>query len=150
MTLVQKLHYVDDKLFGYRGGYFFWLSLYAVSVAVLSVDSTTGHQRDYLTNTGLMSCLSLVYHFYHHFNGNPASVPGQHACGTESLARMLYAAHCGWANIVGWNAIGVWNFILLIVCGTYGVTKLGENVHTIWNRQLYIDYVQEEKEAGIR
>ena len=61
MALVNKLHYVDDKLFGYRGGYFFWLSLYTVSLAVLSADSTTGHQRDYLTNTGLMSCLSLVY-----------------------------------------------------------------------------------------
>ena len=149
MSLVHKLHYVDDKLFGYRGGQIFWLTLYFVSVGVLSSDSTTGHQRDYLTYTTLMSCLSYAYYNYNQFVGNPASVPGQHAAGTESLARMLYAAHCGWANIVGWNAIGVWNFVLLIVAGMFGVSKLGEGFHTTWNRQLYINYVDEQKEAGI-
>lgn len=149
MPLVNQIHYVDDKVFGYRGGYFFWLALYATSVAVLSVDDTTGNQRDYLTHTSLMSCLSLVYYSYNQFLGNPASVPGQHAAGTESLARMLYAAHCGWSNIVGTNPVGVWNFVLLIVAGMFGVTKLGENLHTIWNRQLYLDYVTAEKEVGI-
>ena len=149
MALVNKLHYVDDKVFGYRGGYFFWLALYAVSVGVLSADDTSGHQRDYLTHTSLMSCLSLVYYSYHQFLGNPASVPGQHAAGVEALARVLYAAHCGWGNIVGTNAIGTWNVVLLVVAGMFGVTKLGENIHTIWNRQLYITYVEGEKEAGI-
>ena len=67
MTTVEKIHYVDDKVFGYRFGYIFWFSLYAVSVGVLSGDDTTGHQRDYLTHTSLMSCLSLVYYSYNHF-----------------------------------------------------------------------------------
>lgn len=150
MPLVDRLHYVDDKVFGYRLGYFFWLALYIVNVAVLSVDSTQGHQRDYLTNTSLMGCLTLVYYSYNQFLGNPSSVPGQHAAGTEALARILYAAHCGWGNIVGTNAIGAWNMVLLIIAGMFGVSKLGQNLHSIWNRQLYIEYVNKEKEAGIR
>ena len=150
MPLVDRLHYVDDKVFGYRFGYFFWLALYIVNVAVLSVDSTQGHQRDYLTNTSLMGCLTLVYYSYNQFLGNPSSVPGQHAAGTEAFARYLYAAHCGWGNIVGTNPIGVWNVVLLVISGMFGVSKLGENMHSIWNRQLYIDYVNREKEAGIR
>jgi hypothetical protein len=150
MPLVNQLHYVDDKVFGYRFGYIFWFSLYAVSLVVLSVDDTTGNQRNYLTNTGLMSCLSLVYYSYHQFIGNPSSVPGQHAAGTEGLARILYAAHCGWSNIVGTNPIGAWNTILLVISGLFAVSKIPENLHSIWNRQLYITYVNEEKEAGIR
>jgi len=150
MATVDKLHYVDDKIFGYRGGYFFWLMLYIVNVGVLSADSTSGPQRDYLTHTSLMGCLSLVYYSYNQFRGNPSSVPGQHAAGTEALARILYAAHCGWGDIVGWNAIGVWNFVLLIIAGMFGVSKLGENLHTIWNRDVYLEYVEREKAAGIR
>ena len=88
MALVDNLHYVDDKVFGYRGGYFFWLALYIVNVAVLSSDSTTGPQRDYATHTALMSCLTLVYYSYNQFKGNPGSVPGQHAAGAEGLARI--------------------------------------------------------------
>ena len=150
MTTVEKIHYVDDKVFGYRFGYIFWFSLYAVSVGVLSGDDTTGHQRDYLTHTSLMSCLSLVYYSYNQFIGNPSSVPGQHAAGTEALARILYAAHCGWSNIVGTNPIGAWNVVLLVICSMFGITKMGENLHTIWNRPLYIEYVAKQKEAGIR
>ena len=149
MALVNNIHYFDDKVFGYKRGYLFWLTLYTISVVVLSVDSTTGEQRDYLTNTSLMSCLSLVYYSYNQFIGNPASVPGQHAAGTEGLARILYAAHCGWGNIVGTNTLGVWNTVLLVIGGVFGVTKLGENMHSIYNRQLYIDYVNEQKENGI-
>ena len=74
----------------------------------------------------------------------------EHAAGTEALARILYAAHCGWGNIVGTNAIGAWNMVLLIIAGMFGVSKLGQNLHSIWNRQLYIEYVNREKEAGIR
>ena len=65
MTIVDNIHYVDDKVLGYRGGYFFWLGLYIVNITILSVDSTTGHQREYLTNTSLMGCLSLVTLFEH-------------------------------------------------------------------------------------
>ena len=146
MVTVDKLHYVDDKVFGYRGGYFFWLALYIVNVAVLSADSTSGPQRDYLTHTSLMGCLSLVYYSYNQFKGNPSSVPGQHAAGTEALARILYAAHCGWSDIVGWNALE-WEFCVVNYCGN--VCHLFENSYT-WNRDVYLEYVEREKAAGIR
>jgi len=150
MTIVDNIHYVDDKVLGYRGGYFFWLGLYIVNITILSVDSTTGHQREYLTNTSLMGCLSLVYYSYNQFKGNPSSVPGQHAAGTEALARLLYAAHCGWGNIIGSNPMGVWNFVLLIIATMFAATKLVENTHTIWNRNVYLEYVERQKEVGIR
>ena len=51
MSIVEKLHFVDDRVFGYRYGFIFWLSMWAVSVGILSADSTQGHGRDYLTNT---------------------------------------------------------------------------------------------------
>ena len=150
MAFVDNLHYVDDKLLGYRFGYFFWLSLYIVNVVVLSVDSTTGPQREYLTNTSLMSVLTLVYYSFNQFKGNPASVPGLHAGGAEALARLLYAAHLDWSEIVGTNTIGVWNFVLLVVAGLFGVSKLGENIHTLWNPNVYLEYVQRQKDAGVR
>ena len=131
MAFVDNIHYVDDKLLGYRFGYFFWLSLYIVNVVVLSVDSTTGPQREYLTNTSLMSVLTLVYYSYNQFKGNPASVPGLHAAGAEALARLLYAAH-------------------LVVAGLFGVSKLGETIHTLWNPNVYLEYVQRQKDAGVR
>lgn len=149
MALVHNLHYFDDKIFGYRRGYIFWLVLYIVNLAVLSVDDTTGPQRDYVTYTSLMSCLTLVYYSYNQFIGNPGSVPGQHAAGAEGLARMIFAAHCGWGNLVGTNPLGVWNVVLLALGGTFGVSKLGENFHSIYNRQVYLTYVDEQKEAGI-
>lgn len=149
MSLVEKIHKFDDKVFGYRRGYLFWMTLYVVNMSVLSVDDTQGHQRDYLTYTSLMSCLTLVYYSYNQFIGNPSSVPGQHAAGAEGLARMLYAAHCGWSNIVGSNPIGVWNIVLLALGGMFGVSKIGENLHSIYNRDTYIDYVAEQKRQGI-
>ena len=76
-------------------------------------------------------------------------VPGQHAAGAEGLARMLYAAHCGWTNIVGSNPIGVWNIVLLVLGGMFGLSKIGENLHSIYNRNTYIDYVEEQKRQGI-
>tara|TARA_B100001057_G_C22308565_1_gene741155 strand:- start:159 stop:611 length:453 start_codon:yes stop_codon:yes gene_type:complete len=149
MALVHNLHYVDDKVFGYRRGYFFWLALYIVNLVVLSVDDATGPQRDYVTYTSLMSCLTLVYYSYNQFIGNPGSVPGQHAAGAEGLARMILAAHYRWGDLVGSNPLGVWNVVLLALGGTFGLTKLGENLHSIYNRQVYLTYVDEQKEAGI-
>tara|TARA_B100001142_G_C14046016_1_gene543963 strand:+ start:287 stop:739 length:453 start_codon:yes stop_codon:yes gene_type:complete len=150
MDFIEKLHYVDDRVFGYRFGYFFWLSLFIVNNVVLGVDDTQGEQRDYLTHTSLMSCLTLVVYFYHQFQGNPSSVPAMHGAGTESLARILYASHCGWGNIVGTNTMGAWNCVLLVIAGLFGVSKMGQTIHTNWNRNAYIEYVNREKEIGIR
>lgn len=150
MPLLEQLHYVDDKVFGYRYGYLFWLSLFIVNNVVLGVDDTTGPQRDYLINTTLMSCLTLLVYFHHQFQGNPSSVPGMHGAGTEALARIVYASHCGWSSIVGTNTMGVWNCVLLVIASMFGVGKLTQSMHTNWNRDAYIEYVNKEKEAGIR
>ena len=150
MPLLEQLHYVDDKVFGYRYGFIFWLSLFVVNNVVLGIDDTTGPQRDYLITTTLMSCLTLLVYFHHQFLGNPSSVPGMHGAGTEALARIVYASHCGWSAIVGTNTMGVWNCILLVLSGMFGAGKLTQAMHTNWNRPAYIEYVNREKEAGIR
>ncbi len=147
--MIDKLHYVDDKVFGYKYGYIFWLTLYSVSLGVLSGDSTTGPQREYLTNTSLMCCFTLLVYFYHHFVGNPASLPGMHGAGTEAFARLIYAAHCGWGNLVGTNPIGVWNGVCLGLAVIFGASKLIQSYHTTLNRELYLEYVQRKKDEGI-
>ena len=147
--MIEKLHYVDDKVFGYRYGYIFWLVMYSVSLGVLSGDSTGGVQREYLTNTSLMSCLTLLVYFYNHYAGNPASLPAMHGAGTEALARLIYAAHCGWGNLVGTNPIGAWNGVCLGMAGMFGFSKLIQSYHTTVNREAYLEYVQRKKDEGI-
>lgn len=82
---------------------------------------------------------------HNQFKGNPASVPGQHGPGVESLARVLYAAHCGWGNIINVTPIGAWNGVMVGMACMFGMSKLVENFHTIFNRKEYMAYVEKLK-----
>lgn len=150
MALVENLHYVDDKVFGYRYGYFFWLSLFIVNNIMLGVDDVQGVQRDYLTNTSLMSCLTLVVYFYHQLKGNPSSAAGMQGASVEGLARILYASHCGWSDIVGTNPVGAWNCALLVIASLFTLGKLPQVLHTNFNRPLYLEYVERKKTEGVQ
>ena len=146
MPLVDNLHSFDNLL-GYRWGYVFWLSMFLSNFIVLICDSTQNVGREYLGNTMLMSCLSLVYYHHCRHSGLPASTPAMHVAGTEGLARYVLASKYGFSNIVdGGNAIAYMNYIMLGMSGIFAVSKVVASLHAVRNYQEYQDYEEREKE----
>tara|TARA_B000000557_G_scaffold255922_1_gene247559 strand:- start:59 stop:508 length:450 start_codon:yes stop_codon:yes gene_type:complete len=147
MALVDNLH-AFDNLLGYRWGYLFWLSMFTSNFVVLCADSTQNVGRDYLTNTVLMSCLTLVYYYHYRHQNVPASTPAMHAAGTEGLARYLLAAHYGFSNVVeGSNAIAYLNYVMLVMSGLFALSKTLASIHTVHNFDIYTEYANRQKDT---
>jgi hypothetical protein len=146
MSVVENLHSFDNLL-GYRWGYLFWLSMFTSNFVVLCADDTQGVGRDYLSNTMLMSCLSLVYYHMCRHRDIPASTPAMHVAGTEGLARYALAANYGFSNIVaGTNAIAYLNYVMLAMSGMFAVSKVAASLHAVNNYDLYKEYELKAKE----
>ena len=61
---VENVFMLENAL-GYRWGIWMWLCFFIPSVGVMFAESdVSGEARDFLVNTNLLSCLSLLYFNY--------------------------------------------------------------------------------------
>ena len=140
--MFNKLFLFDNTM-GYKFGNIMWLVFFLPSLGVLLGDSTTGPGRDYLAFGTLMSVLNYMVYGYYLMEGRPASTPSQVGILAEALGRWTLAAYYGPANIVGWSAIGVMNFILLLVSAIFGVMKMVAQFMVNFDVKGYLTYERE-------
>jgi len=145
MPVMDNLYFVDNKM-GYRFGQLMWLSFYIPSLVVLFCDSTTGPSRDFLLSVSLLSCASLLYYTVHRWLDTPASTPGMHTQTCELYARWLLAAYFGPANVIGSHAVGVMNWVQLVLMGVFGLAKLPASIYTLFDYEGYKAYEQKHRE----
>ena len=150
---VENVFMLENAL-GYRWGVWMWLCFFIPSVGVMFAESdVSGEARDFLVNTNLLSCLSLLYFNYFFWAGVPASSPSVHVLSAETAARLLLVSYYGMDNIVGTgmenNALYSWNWVQVIVGYVFGVGKFFQTMYILWNRREYMAYEEEQKEKMI-
>ena len=143
---MDNLYMVDTKM-GYRFGQLMWLSFYIPSFVVLLCDDTKGASRDFLAGVSLISCISLLYYSMHRWLDTPASTPGIHAQTFELYARWILAAYYGPTNVIGGHAVGVMNWVQLVLMGVFSLGKIPASIYTLFDYGAYREYETRQKET---
>lgn len=142
--IVKKMYWFDNTI-GYRWGFFIWLGFWGSNLLMLSLDDTQNASRDYAGICGVFSSLSLLYYSMHHWAGNPASTPAQHAILAEVSARFTMAAYLGLENITSDNILGIWNVFQLIFVSCFAVPKLFSKIYINFRPYEYQQYEKDMK-----
>ena len=140
VNFFRKLHMFEDSLLRMPGLYVFWTSLYAASLACLSVDDTTGSSRDFLLILASVSNVFPVFAGLNLVYGN--NIPSTMFNCVGPLFQYFFWQLLAYyrADVYGSHPIGVLNVVFTVMTGLFTLDMLVKTWAMTLNPKTFKEY----------
>ena len=140
--IISKFFRLDKKL-DYKGFLLLFTILYVSNILTLLFNNITGDQRDFLSNHSYCVCILLCLIFYYKFNEINIIYFSHISLLFYSTFTINSLAYYGISNVIGWNSIGIYNCVIIILNTILCLLKFCNNFVIIYYQDSFNNYIKE-------
>jgi hypothetical protein len=138
---------VEDQYLTLGGLYAMWTMLFVSNFVCLLVDDSSGVERDFNLISNIFSVIYGGVASVNNIYGNKMPSTMLLIAGPiHQYSFWLLFAYFGGADVLTSSAVGVMNYVSVVIVGLFSLDMIFKTWYTTLYTQEYLTYVQESKE----